>query len=627
MEKLPDLLVKPEPWSGLLMGNHALVRAMFESGVGVATTYPGSPTPEIADAILSVPESERPLYFQFSTNEKVALEVALGASVNGHLSCVFFKSVGLNVASDSAIQLAHFNLVGGMVVILGDDPGANSSQNEQDNRYFARQSYTPLFEPATPAESYKMFLEAAAIARDFRMPVLFRMTTHVCHARQMVQFGSYAKPPDGFEPIFSLDNGPYVPLASDVFPMKNAALDKIEKVRALAEKTDSNPLFTPNGTNGQGEKKLGLISASMPALSLLENLVESGQRIDLMKLGLSFPLPEKKIIDFLNSHDEVLIVEELDRVMEFEIKALALDNKVQSKVAARVDREDMMGELGPERTWKLLSQTWPSLFEEKPIPKPLFEISPRLPQMCPGCGHRAAFFGVKAVLPENAITVADIGCHSMGYYPPHNMGQILVCMGASNGVAGGMTIGNESRKIISFIGDSTFFHAGIPAIINAVLYDFDFTLVVMENGTTAMTGHQPHAASGEISDKIPIKKVLETFGVKFLRDVDAYDQKALQTALTESMEYKGFSIVIARHPCMLKFTRQQRKKGAYNPLQMQVQENCDQSYVCLSDFACPSFVSNDDGSVSVNHEICIGDGSCIAVCPVKALKFPRREKE
>ena len=627
MQRLSDQLIQQSPWSGLVMGNHALVRAMFESGVQVTTSYPGSPTPEIASAILSVPEKDRPLVFQYATNEKVALEVAFGAAINGHLSCVFFKSVGLNVASDSAIQLSLMNIIGGMVIVLGDDPGANSSQNEQDNRHFARQSYIPMFEPATPEETYGMFLEAAKLARKLQMPILFRMTTHVCHARQMVPFGSLEPKPKDWTPRFDSEaNGPYIPITADVFPLKRIALDKLDQVEQHAETTVINQVYSPNGTDPINGRRLGVISASMPAMSVLENLHDSKHSVDLLKLGLSYPMPKAKVLEFLSSHDEVVLVEELDPVMELEIKSLAWDKKVDCKIFSRQSRDYIMGELGPWRTWNILSDAWPDLFEKRAPHIPEKILSPRLPQMCPGCGHRAAFFGVKKSLPDNAITVADIGCHSMGYYPPHKMGEVLMCMGHSNGTAGGMTIGNDTRKVVSFIGDSTFFHAGMPAIINAIVYDYDFTLVVMENGTTAMTGHQPHPGSGELSDKIPILRVLESLGVKFLKKVDAYDQKSLQATMTEAMAHKGFSVVIASHPCMLKFVREKRKKGKFTPLQMEVSQVCDHSYVCLEDFACPSFVRNEDGSVKVNNELCIGDGSCIAVCPVGALKFPEKKE-
>ncbi len=626
MERLADLLIKPEKWSGLVMGNDALVRAMFESGVKVATTYPGSPTPEIAAAILSVPEDQRPLVFQYNTNEKVALEVAFGAAVNGRLSCVFFKSVGLNVASDSAVQLPMMNIIGGMVVVIGDDPGANSSQNEQDNRHFSRMSYMPMFEPATPAETYSMFLEAAELSRKMKMPILFRMTTHVCHARQKVDFGTFDPAPPDWTPKFdSKANGPYFPIAADVFPLKTMALERLDRVREYGETSTSNVIYSPNGSEPINGKRLGVVSASMPAMAVLENFHESKKPLDLFKLGISYPLPNDKVLDFLRGHDEVLIIEELDPVMENEIKSMAWDAGAHCKIFSRKQRADFMGELGPDRTWRILSETWPDVFAERKPHEVQKSLNPRIPQMCPGCGHRAAFYGVKKSLPENAITVADIGCHSLGYYSPYNMGEVLLCMGHSNGTAAGMSIGNETRKVVSFIGDSTFFHAGLPAVINAVLYDYDFTLVVMENGTTAMTGHQPHAGSGEIGDAIPIQSVLETLGVKFIKRVDAYNQKALQEAMKEAMDHKGFSVVIASHPCMLKFTREQRRKGKANKRKMHVQDNCNRSYECLREFACPSFAVQDDGSVVVNEELCIGDGSCMSTCPVNALKFSETE--
>jgi indolepyruvate ferredoxin oxidoreductase alpha subunit len=627
MERIPDLLVKPEPFEGLMMGNQALARAMIEADVKVATAYPGSPTPEIAGALLSIPEDVRPLTFHWATNEKVALEVAFGAAINGHFSCAFFKSVGLNVASDSAVQLAMMNIIGGMVIVLGDDPGANSSQNEQDNRHFSRMSYIPMYEPATPQEAYQMFLDAAAVSKQMMMPVIVRLTTHVCHARQNVQFGKFEKSHYDWTPRFDKQNGPYFPITADVFPLKRNALSKLGEMAAYSETAAVNKILAPNGKKPIAGQTLGIISASMPANSVLENLFESGNPIDLLKLGITYPLPRKKILDFLDAHDQVLIIEELDQVMEKEIKAWAWENQSRCQIFARTDREDLMGELGPERTWKLLSSTWPAAFEPRPpLDTPKMPM-PRVAQMCPGCGHRAAFWGIAQAFPDTGITVADIGCHSLGAYSPYEMGEVLLCMGHSSGTASGMTFGNDSRKVLSFIGDSTFFHAGLPAIINAVVNDYDFTLVVMENGTTAMTGHQPHPGSGEIGDKIPIRRVLESLGVKFLRDMDTYNQKALQKAVKEAIEHKGFSVIIARHPCMLKFTREQRKKGGFHPTTMHVDENCDQHHVCVSDFACPSFIRADDQTVTVHPDLCIGDGSCVATCPVGALSFEKKAKE
>jgi len=227
MASLIEKMVSPEPWRDMLMGNYAVARAMIDTGTKVITTFPGSPTPEIAALLTQIPPDKRNYYFEYSTNEKVALEVAVGASVNGHLSTVFFKSVGLNVAADSLIQLSMMEMIGGMVIILGDDPGANSSQNEQDNRIFARMSYIPMFEPATPQETYDMYRQAAELSQKHQAPVFLRLTTHVCHAREVVSFGGIDPSNDDWSPRFDAANGPYLPIAELVFPLKRAALKKL----------------------------------------------------------------------------------------------------------------------------------------------------------------------------------------------------------------------------------------------------------------------------------------------------------------------------------------------------------------------------------------------------------------
>ncbi|MDA3839216.1 MAG: thiamine pyrophosphate-dependent enzyme [Candidatus Delongbacteria bacterium] len=627
MKKFGELIVQPDPWEGLIMGNHALARAMFEAGVNVVTTYPGSPTPEIADAILTVPVDKRPLHFEYATNEKVATEIAFGASINGHLSVVFFKSVGLNVASDSAVQLGLMNMVGGLVIILGDDPGANSSQNEQDNRHFARMSYIPTFEPATPTEAYKAFLEASKLSKKYQIPVILRMTTHVCHAKEIIKFGKIDTTEYKYEPIFDAKNGPFLPITKSVFPLKRKAFTRISSMEEEAETSNFNKVYSPFGSDKINGKRLGVITSSMPVLSLLENLDEVEKPVDVLALNFSYPWPKNKVKGFLEAHDEVIIIEELDRIMESEIKSFAYDKEIKCKIYSRTDSEDLMGELGPDRTWKILSEIWPEIFNPKVAQKASEFNNPRIPQMCPGCGHRSAFHAIKQALPKDAITVGDIGCHSLGFFKPYNMGEMLLSMGHSSGTAAGLSIGNDKRKILAFIGDSTFFHAGLPAIINAVLYDHDFTLVIMENGTTAMTGHQPHAGSGEIGEKISIDKVLESFGVKFIRRVDTYQQKKLTEYVKESFDHKGFSVVIASHPCMLKFMRGQRKKDNYVPKHVEIDQNtCENHNVCVEDFACPSFIKNDDGKIMVNEDLCIGDGSCKQTCPVTAIDFKKGEK-
>jgi indolepyruvate ferredoxin oxidoreductase alpha subunit len=616
-----DLLAR-EPWSAMIMGNHALARAMIETGTQVITSYPGSPTPEIAGALTAIPEGERPFRFEFSTNEKVALEVAAGASLNGRLASCFFKSVGLNVASDSLIQLSMMELIGGLVVILGDDPGANSSQNEQDNRHFSRMSYILMFEPATPTAAYEMYLEAARVSKERRMPVILRLTTHVCHAREVVRFGHrLAEEPD-WTPRFDKRNGPYVPIAATVFPLKEKALAKLAAFEEYADASPFNRVLA-HGRGGVG-RRLGVISAGLPALAVRENLAESGAPVDLLELGVTYPLPRTRVLGFLESHDEVLVIEELDRVLETELKALAFDRGLSTVIRSRGSTADLMGELVPWRTWAILSAAWPELFEARPAPE-ASDAVPRLPQLCPGCGHRSAFHAVKAALGDGDITVADIGCHSMGFFPPYEMGESLLCMGHAVSTGAGMALGNGTRKVITFIGDGTMVHAGFPGVINAIVNDHNVVLILLENGTTAMTGHQPRPGSGERGPKIPWIPVFQALGCKFIRDVDAYEQAKLTDCVKEAMAHEGFALIIARHPCMLKFTREQRKKmpGFRLPQVRVDQDKCDQLHVCVAEFGCPSFVRHDDGAVTVHPDLCIGDGSCLPTCPVQALSRPK----
>ncbi|MCC7477251.1 indolepyruvate ferredoxin oxidoreductase [bacterium] len=574
MSAFSDSLIQKEAWSGLMMGNHALVRAMIESGVMVVSAYPGSPTPEIGEALLSVPEEQRPYHFEYSTNEKVAIETAFGASINGHLSACFFKSVGLNVALDSYVQMPLLELTGGMVVILGDDPGANSSQNEQDNRHIARRAYSPMFEPGTPAEAYRMFKAAAALSQKYKILVTLRMTTHVCHAREVIRFDALPQHDYDWTPRY---NPPhylaYWPITSNVFPLKRKTFAKLAAIEKDACSSEFTEEWAPNGKAPIGGRRLGLISFGIPAYSLLENLDESGASIDILKLGITYPLPMERILNFLREHDDVLLLEELDRVFEPEIKSACFDAGITCKLHTRTEVEHLMGEFVPHRTWALLSALWPEAFAPRMAAAPAQEkVAPRVAQMCPGCGHRSAFHAVRELIEQEypgAITVADIGCHTLGSLEPYNMGTVLLCMGHSNGTAAGMTIGNsvekvgdKARPVITFIGDSTLFHAGLPAIINAAIYNHNITLVVMENYTTAMTGHQPTHANGEYGDKLNIPDVLEKCGVEFIRSVPAYQQDAIKDALREAIANPGFSVVIAKHPCMLKFLREKARKLA-----------------------------------------------------------------
>ena len=618
MKKMGDMLLRHEAFSEIVMGNTAIVRAMVEAGARVVSSYPGSPTPEIASAIRSIPKADRPFYFEFSTNEKVATELAYGAAVNGHLSTVFFKSVGLNVAADTFVQLSFMNIIGGMVVVLGDDPGANSSQNEQDNRHYAMMSYTPVLEPADPTEVYRFYLEAARLSQQHHMPVILRLTTHVCHAKERVPFGPWNPVQPDDTPRFDPAHGPYIPITNLAIEQKRTALARLEQVRRQAERTELNRVVD-NGNNARG-----VITMGLPFLSLMEAVDGAATPPDILKLAYVHPLPRKKIIDFLSRHQEIKILEELDNVLENQIKAMAFDQKLPVKIIGKTRTEDWIGEYTPDKVQQVMSAVWPEMIDASPVLKAHDPAPHRPPQMCPGCGHRSAFHAIKQALSPTDITVGDIGCHTLGFLPPYEMGQLLMCMGASTAMGSGLRLFNTRRKVVAFMGDSTFFHAALPGIINAIFNRHPITLILMENGTTAMTGHQDHAASGknfnEVTDKIPVRQMLEGLGVKHIFEVDTYQQAKLAELVIAATSIDEFSVVIARHPCMLKFTREQRKNPKYQQKHVEIDQGmCERIHTCIETFGCPTFTRDTTGTVTINTDLCIGDGSCIQTCPTQAI--------
>jgi len=623
VKDLGTMLLREDAFSEIVIGNTAVVRAMVESGVRSVTSYPGSPTPEMADAIGAIPSGLRPFRFEFSTNEKVATELAFGSALNGHLSVVFFKSVGLNVAADSFVQLPLLDIPGGLVVVLGDDPGANSSQNEQDNRHYAQLSYMPLFEPATAGEAYGMFKAAASLAVARRMAVILRLTTHVCHAKERVSFAAYHPVPHDRTPRFDPDRENYIPLAASVFPMKRRALERLAEVAADPVALATN-LLVDNGNRRRGVIVAGGAFLSLlDALELLPGIADSP---DILKLGLVHPLPRLDALAFLAAHDEVKVLEDLDPILETGLKALAYDAGLTTKILGKQNIDEYMGEYTPVKVRDILAATWPDLFPVvRPVALPA-TAEARPPQLCPGCGHRSAFYAVKKALRPDDITVADIGCHTLGSLPPYRMGTVLLSMGHSTSTASGLSLFNDTRRVLCFMGDSTFFHAGLPGIVNAVYNAHRVLLVVMENGTTAMTGHQEHPGTGRNfngeAQKLSVRAALEGLGVANIREVDAYKQVELTGMVREALDEPGFKVIIARHPCMLKFTRSARRKAgaSWKARYIKVDQSvCTKNHECVERFGCPSFQLQEGGVVEVNRDLCIGDGSCRQTCPSVAL--------
>ncbi|MEW6258758.1 MAG: indolepyruvate ferredoxin oxidoreductase subunit alpha [Thermodesulfobacteriota bacterium] len=629
MKSMGEMLIRREAFSEIVMGNTALVRAMVEAGTRVVTSYPGSPTPEIAEAIGSIRPDQRPFYFEFSTNEKVATEIAYGAGLNGHLSTVFFKSVGLNVAADTFVQLSLMNVIGGMVVVLGDDPGANSSQNEQDNRHIAEMAYTPVFEPASPTEVYRFYKIAARLARDKAMPVVLRLTTHVCHAKERVHFDPYRPEPLDPTPRFDPANGPYIPIASAVFPMKRRALERLQSVATLSDASDWHQIVDC------GNPDLGILTAGLPFLSVLDALQDGvSRKPDILKLGLIYPIPRNVVASFLKAHRCVHVIEELDPILETAVRSIAQEEGLSVRIIGKTQLEHWIGEYTPDKVRQILEAQWPELFVKavqpaSPSPTPPEVLPPpaRPPQLCPGCGHRSAFYAIGKALRETDITVADIGCHTLGFQPPYRIGQALLCMGASMGIASGLSLFQSERKVVAFLGDSTLFHAGLPGILNALFNRHRVTLIVMENGTTAMTGHQDHAGSGRNfnvpTDAVSIRSLLEGMGVQHIFEADTYQQSVLTDLVRKALDIDAFSVVIARHPCMLKFMREKRRKPDFQPKQVSIDPAvCRKIQECVARFGCPSFLREADGSVRIQTDLCIGDGSCVQTCPAGAIRRP-----
>ncbi|MCP3951931.1 MAG: indolepyruvate ferredoxin oxidoreductase, partial [Desulfobacterales bacterium] len=466
-------------------------------------------------------------------------------------------------------------------------------------------------------------LKAAELSRRKRMPVILRLTTHVCHAKEKVSFPARPVIEPDDTPVFDKRNGPYIPIASLVFPMKTRALMNLVEVEHWNTSAGLDRIID----NGNPDR--GVIISGLPFLSLMDVLNAATVKPDILKLGMVYPASRAAVRDFLSSHAEVRVLEELDNTLENEIKALAFDEGIPVKIFGKAALDDWLGEYTHDKIYTLLEQTWPDLLPERAArtgDRPPAPVRPA--QMCPGCGHRSAFHAIKQALKDTDITVADIGCHTLGFQEPYEMGELLMCMGASTGMASGLSLFNDTRKVVAFMGDSTFFHAGLPGILNALFNRHNVTLILMENGTTAMTGHQDHAASGhnfnEAVDKIPIRQVLEGFGIEHIYEIDTYQQARLQELVGQAIEDKGLSVVIARHPCMLKFMRQQKKKPGYQQRAVAVDDaRCQRIHTCVAEFACPTFTRDGEGRITINHDLCIGDGSCIQTCSVNAIASPK----
>jgi len=554
---IKEVLTADENEKLFLLGNEATVRGALEAGVGLASTYPGTPSSEIGDVFSKV-AADAGMYFEFSTNEKVALEVAAAAAASGVRSFTFMKHVGLNVASDSLMSVAYTSVEAGMVILSADDPSMFSSQNEQDNRYYARLANIPMVEPSNPQEIKKLMKYSYELSEEFKLPVLMRTTTRVSHMRGVVKTGVLGKiKRKGF---FNRDPKRFVPVPSTAMVMHKVLVEKMEKLRIVTNNSPFNRVFDRNG-------KVGVITSGGAFNYVMDAVDENHLKVNVLKITLSYPFPDELVLKFIEDVETVLVVEEVDPIMEKEVLSIIGKNGLKKNVHGKLDGTmPIIYEYSPN----IILETMENLFgmdlkahevnnNEIPVPE-------RSPTLCPGCPHRAAYYSVKnatkALKLKNVIYPTDIGCYTLGALPPHEAMDIQLCMGASLGVGLGLRHvlpEDQAKRVVSAIGDSTFIHSGLTGLAEMVYNPppTGHVLVLLDNGTTAMTGRQEHPGTGRSLAHLPARKVnidevIRAMGVDHLDVVDPIvDPGGFEALLRRRLDEKALSVIISRRPCLL----------------------------------------------------------------------------
>ncbi len=535
----------------VLLGNEAIARGAIEAGVAVATTYPGTPSSEISLNFFQISQ-ESSLYFEYSTNEKVSLEVAAATANSGVRSMCVMKHVGMNVAADALMTLAYVGVKGGLVILTADDPFMFSSQNEQDNRYYGKLSGLPVLEPSSVEEAKNMIPYAFELSEALQEPVIFRTTTRINHStapvtlgkiQERVCKGDFAKDPLNYVTVPAISRKLHVKLLAN--------LDK------AAERSEKSPY---NFVSGNGPWGLVCNGVSYAYLTDAVRDLGIGDKVSILRIGFSNPMPEKMIKAFLATCEKVLVIEEGEPFMEEAVKAFAQEAGFTLSIRGKgKELFSRLYEFNPRLVRQVVAAYFgvdvaaPALLDLSDVP----EIPQRPPNLCAGCSHRATFYAVKkAAEGMQTIYPTDIGCYTLGFMPPLSMGDFLICMGSSVGTSCGFSKVTD-KKVVSFIGDSTFFHSGIPGLANAVFNNHNFTFVILDNGITAMTGHQPNPGvdmglmnlSGY--GRISIEAVVRALGVTHVSIIQPYKVKKSIEALREAFEFKGVSVVIAQEMCTL----------------------------------------------------------------------------
>ena len=607
-----------------LLANEAIVRGAIEADVKVVAFYPGAPTSEVLDTFSDAIDSFD-YQMEIASNEKVALEICAGASFAGMRSLTAMKSVGTNVASDTLFVLGYTGVRGGMVIVMADDPHAHSSQSEQDGRFFAPNAYIPMLEPSTAQEANDMVKKAFEISERHRVPVLIRTVTRVNHQSGIVRLDEIRR--QEFKRAKWKDlKEEYTTLGALARQKKLKMLERREKLREEFEGSEFN--FINGSDSGTG---VGIIASSVSYLYVLEALKMHGIKLKVLKLGTTYPLPREMIARFIKDLKTVIVAEELSPFIEKEIAVISKDANPSINIIGKMSGHfSEAWEYNPSIVAKgiasalgMTSLDYNSFALEAEKLKAI--IPDRYPTFCAGCPHRATFVALsKAFVGKEHFMANDIGCYSMWVFPPIMHADSSLCMGASVGIANGLTHSIEERPI-AVVGDSTFFHAAIPAIVNAVHNGNKFTILVLDNSVTAMTGQQfnpstEFKAGGKLGKKISIEGVLKAMGVEFVEVVDSYDVKSNVEVFKRALEFDGFSVVISRRECALYGDRNKRRRGEpIIPFYVD-KDLCRRPYTCMRTFYCPSYQIDDDKQAMISPEICDGCTVCSKLCPFGSVK-------
>lgn len=624
----------------LLMGNEAVARGALEGNCQFAAAYPGTPSSEILETIARLAKDFE-IYAQWSTNEMVAFWSGAGATYCGLRALVAGKHHGVAWMTDPLIHIAHWQIgKGGLVVVIGDDPQGHSSANEYDSRNLASRVYEiPLMEPADPYESKDFTKMAFDFSEKIKLPIYVRLTTRVCHASGDVLLGELPdekRVPQYYPTFFEvgmemLQERGWI----DVSYLHERLHNK--KLKEAAEVSDS---FPGNTLEMDGDEELGIVASGVCRHYVDEAVDKIGADVAFLQLGMTYPLPKEKVSKFLKSVNRVIVFEETDPVIELELRSLAKDAAPSVEILGKMNAfTPVSGELNSIKVMNVLSKALgkPSLAiperkELREMIKP-YEGMRRI-ALCAGCPHRASAYAVKQATKAFSggayIGIGDIGCYGMMGLPPLLAFTLTNCMGGSVGLANGISKTGVDQPVIAFIGDSTFYHAGIPSLINATFNNAKFTTIVLENQVTGLTGFQPHPGSGytamgEKTKPVKIEDIAKACGIEFVEVVDPYNIKKASEVIKKALEQPKASVVICRRLCSTEALRRRRSEGLPPPKPFTIDPAlCTGCKVCINEFGCPAIIWDEQNNKAYTDEtLCRGCGICTQVCPEKAPKVSR----